>query len=247
LLPIEFVFFDVGETLIDETRTWHGWAAYLGVTPAVMLPALDEVIAARQHHEQVFHRFRPGFDMATARRERAASGYNDAFTVADLYPDAVRCVDALRALGFKVGVAGNAPPTGGFLDALHPDIATSPVELGAQKPSLAFFARLAERAALPPSKIAYVGDRLDNDVLPARDAGMVAVFHRTRAVGEGARPAPGGRLGRRQGEVARRAARRADPLVISRPGYLSRISRLKKAPFDKEARRASTLSGDTRE
>ena len=27
-----------------------------------------------------------------------------------------------------------------------------------------------------PAEIAYVGDRLDNDVLPAREAGMFAVF-----------------------------------------------------------------------
>jgi hypothetical protein len=28
-LVIDFVFLDVGETLIDETRAWRGWAAYL--------------------------------------------------------------------------------------------------------------------------------------------------------------------------------------------------------------------------
>jgi FMN phosphatase YigB (HAD superfamily) len=30
----------------------------------------------------------------------------------------------------------------------------------------------------PPERIAYVGDRLDNDVLPARRAGMLAIFIR---------------------------------------------------------------------
>ena len=37
---------------------------------------------------------------------------------------------------------------------------------------------MAEVAGFPAAAIAYVGDRLDNDVLPAKAAGMVAVFIR---------------------------------------------------------------------
>ena len=37
---------------------------------------------------------------------------------------------------------------------------------------------MVEAAGEPAHRIAYVGDRLDNDVLPARAAGMVAVFLR---------------------------------------------------------------------
>ena len=42
----------------------------------------------------------------------------------------------------------------------------------------AFFAAIATRLDLPPSSIAYVGDRLDNDVRPAAAAGMRAIFLR---------------------------------------------------------------------
>ena len=45
-----------------------------------------------------------------------------------------------------------------------------------EKPDPEFFARVAALAGLPPDRVAYVGDRLDNDVLPAREAGMVGVF-----------------------------------------------------------------------
>jgi hypothetical protein len=31
-MSIEVVCFDVGETLVNETRLWDGWAAYLGVS-----------------------------------------------------------------------------------------------------------------------------------------------------------------------------------------------------------------------
>jgi FMN phosphatase YigB (HAD superfamily) len=40
------------------------------------------------------------------------------------------------------------------------------------KPSAAFFDRVVEHARVPAGRILYVGDRLDNDVLPARAAGM---------------------------------------------------------------------------
>ena len=33
-MPIKAVIFDVGETLIDESRVWRGWAAYLKVPEA---------------------------------------------------------------------------------------------------------------------------------------------------------------------------------------------------------------------
>ena len=49
---------------------------------------------------------------------------------------------------------------------------------GLHKPDPAFFARIAAELRLAPEEIAYVGDRLDNDVRPAAAAGMVAVFVR---------------------------------------------------------------------
>jgi FMN phosphatase YigB (HAD superfamily) len=45
-----------------------------------------------------------------------------------------------------------------------------------EKPSPAFFGRVASEVGLDPAAIAYVGDRLDNDVLPAVALGMVGVF-----------------------------------------------------------------------
>ncbi len=75
-MPIRWVFFDVGETLVDETRAWTSWAEWLGV------------------------------------------------------------------------------------------------------PALTFFERLASKAGVAPADAAYVGDRVDNDVVPAASAGMLSVFLR---------------------------------------------------------------------
>ncbi len=50
--------------------------------------------------------------------------------------------------------------------------------LGAEKPDERFFSGLADALDLPAGEIAYVGDRVDNDVVPAARAGMKAVFIR---------------------------------------------------------------------
>ena len=49
---------------------------------------------------------------------------------------------------------------------------------GVAKPSPAFFERIATELELPPAAIAYVGDRVDNDIEPAAAAGMCAIFVR---------------------------------------------------------------------
>ncbi|MGL1668916.1 HAD family hydrolase, partial [Vibrio parahaemolyticus] len=46
---------------------------------------------------------------------------------------------------------------------------------GVAKPDPGFFDRIIDAAGQPASAIAYIGDRLDNDVGPARAAGMRAI------------------------------------------------------------------------
>jgi HAD superfamily hydrolase (TIGR01549 family) len=177
-VTLRAVCFDVGETLIDERRMWHGWADYLGVPPDEFMAAFEDVIANGEDHRRVFDRFRPGFDIAAARRERVAAS-DVLFAAEDLYPDAAPCLRELRARGYRIGIAGNQPAgADAALTALDlaADFIVSSAALGVEKPSPEFFGRLLELAGLPAREIAYVGDRLDNDVLPARAAGMASVF-----------------------------------------------------------------------
>jgi HAD superfamily hydrolase (TIGR01549 family) len=177
-VSLRAVFFDVGETLIDERRMWCGWADYLGVPAGEFLAAFEDVIARGEDHRRVFERFRPDFDIAAARRERAAA--SDVFFAApDLYPDAAPCLRELRERGYRIGIAGNQPE--GAVAAIEAlglaaDVVVSSASMGVEKPAPEFFAGVLELAGVPAREIAYVGDRLDNDVLPARAAGMTTVF-----------------------------------------------------------------------
>lgn len=182
---IRTIFFDVGEVLVDETRLWTLWADWLDVPRAIFFAALGATIARGEHHRQVFNVVRPDlapFDVDEARRARDAAGIpQDVFAPEDLYPDAVPCLLALRERGYGVGLAGNQPARAEAVlrdMGVPADVIASSERWGAEKPSPAFFARIAEVAGLPSRELAYVGDRIDNDVQPAAAAGMVSIFLR---------------------------------------------------------------------
>jgi FMN phosphatase YigB (HAD superfamily) len=178
---VQAIVFDVGETLVDETRAWGVWAEWLGVPPLTLAATLGAVIARGGSHREVFELFRPGIDIAAEARRLGVAGKSDLMSLDDLYPDALPCLRALAADGYRLGVAANQPaPAADVLAEMNVElelIATS-AAWGISKPDPAFFERIAAELRLPPSQVAYVGDRLDFDVAPAKAVGMVAVFVR---------------------------------------------------------------------
>lgn len=185
-MTVRGVFFDVGETLMDETRLWAAWADWLGVSRFTFMAALGTLNERGEDHLNVFELFRPGIDVRVELQRRQEAGDPDVFTRADLYPDAVPCLQTLRSRGYVIGVAGQLGEEAGPVleEAGCPiDVVASALTLGATKPSTEFFARLAAMASLEPAECAYVGDRIDNDVVPARTAGMMGGIHSARTLG----------------------------------------------------------------
>jgi HAD superfamily hydrolase (TIGR01549 family) len=183
--PISTVAFDVGETLIDESRIWTRWAGRLGVPPFTMLGVVGAMAALDRSQLDAFAVLRPGLDIEAelARwREDEPEGLRENFDADDLYGDVRSCFAALRDAGITVIVAGNQPAQAqSALERmdLGADAILISADLGVEKPSPEFFAAVAAAAGTPSvAEIAYVGDRLDNDVLPARMAGMRTVLLR---------------------------------------------------------------------
>ncbi|MBF6331277.1 HAD family hydrolase [Nocardia transvalensis] len=175
---IQAVVFDVGETLVDETRRFEQWADRIGVPRLTFMGTLGGVIAAGRDYSEVFQIFRPGFDLA---RESplldAAMGA--AITEQDLYPDVRQALSALRELGVWVGIVGNQPArTTGLLRDLDlpTDYISTSADWGARKPDPEFFDKVAATAPCAREHILYVGDRVDNDVVPSTAAGLRAAF-----------------------------------------------------------------------
>ena len=100
----------------------------------------------------------------------------------DLYPDAIPCLEALRAAGFYVGVVGNqttALEQWARTRGCCRSTTSRRRRVGASASRrAAFFERVVETAGCAAAEVAYVGDRVDNDVAPAAAAGLVAVHLR---------------------------------------------------------------------
>jgi HAD superfamily hydrolase (TIGR01549 family) len=178
---VRAVVFDVGETVIDETTEYGTWADWLGVPRHTFSAMFGAVIAQGEDYRQTFQHFRSGFDLAIERLQRERAAAPEDFDERDLYPDARPCLTRLKELGFLVGLAGNQTARAERLLRqldLPADFIGTSDGWGVEKPSPAFFAKIIAECGCPPGEIAYVGDRLDNDINPALAAGMVTVFLR---------------------------------------------------------------------
>ena len=171
-MALKAVFFDAGETLVDEERWWRELAKRSGLQPQVVWAALGVTIARGEEHDALWGHL--GIERPVA--------WNDLnYSFDDLYPDAIQCLEEVRALGLLVGIVGNqteALERWARDAALPADVVSSSASLGVRKPDRGFFERVVDLAGCAASEVAYVGDRVDNDVLPALASGLVAVHLR---------------------------------------------------------------------
>lgn len=211
-VTIDAVVLDVGETLVDETAEYHAWADWLGVPRHTFSAVFGAVVGAGRDHREAFEYFRPGFDLDRERELRAAAGRPEHYGEADLYPDVRPAMAALLAAGYLVVIAANQTVRSHrILDslALPADLITTSDTWGVAKPDPRFFAKVVEvcqdlRPGLTPQRICYVGDRLDNDLRPAWQAGL-----RTAHIRRG----PWGRLGAAHAELVSKSDFRIDSLA----------------------------------
>lgn len=159
------VVFDVGETLIDESGMWERAADVAGVPRFTLMGVLGGLAARGEQHGRTWE---------ILGVEPPASTW----TEEDFYPDALPCLARLRAAGLRVGAAGNTAAATEQLLRPHVDFVGSSGRWGVEKPSAAFFERVATEAGVVPDELAYVGDRVDNDIEPALAANMAAVHIR---------------------------------------------------------------------
>ena len=114
-------------------------------------------------------------ELATYERWEAEGVTTFVFAEQDLHADALSCLEVLRARGLRLGAAGNMHANHEDFLRPHMDFVGSSARWGVEKPDAGFFARVVEHAGAPAEEIVYVGDRVDNDVLPALAAGLHAV------------------------------------------------------------------------
>jgi len=164
-VAVKAVVFDVGETLIDETRLWERAADAAGTSRFTLMGIVGGLAARGEHH-------RRAWELLGVEQPAATWGSED------FYPDALPTLGALRQRGLRVGAVGNTLTAAEDLLREHVDLVGSSARWGVEKPKPAFFERIVSECGVPAEEIAYVGDRVDNDIEPALAAGMVAVHVR---------------------------------------------------------------------
>ena len=164
-MALTAVVFDVGETLVDETGMWERAADAAGIPRFTLMGILGGLAARGEHHDRVWQLL-------------GISQPESTWSPDELYPDALPCLDALRSGGLRVAAVGNTPQQAEDALRRHVEVLGSSGRWGVAKPAPEFFERVLATAGLPAEEVAYVGDRVDNDVRPARAAGMFAVHIR---------------------------------------------------------------------
>ncbi len=174
---LKAVVFDVGETLIDETGMWERAADAVGVARFTLMGVLGGLAARGEHHSRAW-------EILGVEQPSSTWGPDD------FYPDALPCLECLRSRGVRVAAVGNTPVETEDLLREHVEVLGSSERWGVAKPEREFFERIMAGTSLAPDQIAYVGDRVDNDVEPALAAGMVAVHIRRGPWGHLHEPPP---------------------------------------------------------
>lgn len=174
------VVFDVGEVLVDETRVWATWAEIVGVSPLTFAAVLGAAIVQGEDWPTAMAHVAPNVDWHDLEdeHERRYGGFRED----DLYPDVRPCLDQLRAQGIRVAIAGNQPArrTAQLRGlALGEDALATSDDLGHEKPSSEFYDAVLELLGTDdPGRVLYVGDRVDNDVIPASAEGFLTCWLR---------------------------------------------------------------------
>ena len=181
---VEWLFFDLGSTLIDESECYRR--------------RILRMINGTGVRYEEFNRVMTDFYRQGQKGDRlAAKQYG--FTLPpweseweSLYPDAKRCLERLAGK-YRLGVIANQNI--GTVQRLRAfgidryfDVVIASAEEGLAKPNPAIFRLALHRAGCLPSQAGMVGDRLDNDIAPANLLGMTT-FRVMRGFGSLAVPA----------------------------------------------------------
>ena len=170
---IKWIFFDVGSTLIDESEAYdHRVREMIADTSITFKEFADVRIAlARQ-----------GLDGNSAAIKHFGLTKTKWHSEDEVpYSDAHGTLVALIDKGYKLGIIANQKI--GTVERMESwglrqyfDVIAASAEIGYAKPDKEIFEKAFELAKCTAGESVMVGDRLDNDIIPAKALGMKTVW-----------------------------------------------------------------------
>ena len=171
---IKYLFFDIGSTLVDESEC--------------VKKRCEVIIESNNIDRQEFYDRVEECAKTDSYAVRTAALYYGAEIprwygkFEKLYPDTKMILEILSQK-YKLGVIANQ--VAGTKDRLdnwgigkYFDVVVASAEAECAKPDLKIFNLALEQAGCKPNEAVMIGDRLDNDVVPAKQLGMKTVWVR---------------------------------------------------------------------
>ena len=172
---IKWIFFDVGTTLADETEAYNHRIRNAIKGTNITFEQFQEkrIYFAKQNLKGDLEAIKYfGLEKTPWHKEDEVP-----------YPDTEDVLRYLCNQGYKIGVIANQSlgtekrlEEWGLLKYI--DVIAASAELGVSKPDRAFFEKAFEMAGCTAQESVMIGDRLDNDINPAKKLGMKAVWIR---------------------------------------------------------------------
>jgi len=172
-MNLKWLFFDIGSTLVDETECYN-----------------QRIIDAITGTDISFERFnekRIEFAKQNLKSDIEAIKFFGLVKtpwhkeLEKPYPESEKLLSILSVKGYRIGVIANQSAgtekrleNWGLLKYI--DIVLSSEEEGISKPDPEIFLRALNRSGCMPCEAAMIGDRLDNDIYPAKKLGMKTIW-----------------------------------------------------------------------
>lgn len=177
-MDVKWLFFDIGNTIYDETEADKDRVETLlsnvdyDITAEIFYD--DMIKAAAAYAKSPFAAVRNKYGI-----EETIPYYADKEKV---YPDVISTLERL-SLKYNIGVIANQPSE--TQDRLEKDgldrffdICLLSETEGLEKPDRKIFLRALEQADCRPEDAVMIGDRLDNDIFPAKEIGFKTIWLR---------------------------------------------------------------------
>lgn len=171
----KWLFFDVGTTLIDETKAYNHRICDAIEGTDITFEQFQEkrIFYAKQNLKGDLEAIKYfGLKRTPWHKEDEVP-----------YPDAEDVLKYLCGQGYKIGVIANQSlgtaerlEKWGLLKYI--DVVVASAELGVSKPDRAIFDKALEMAGCVACEAVMIGDRLDNDIIPAKKLGMKTIWIR---------------------------------------------------------------------
>lgn len=169
---IRWIFFDIGSTLVDEEEAYkHRIRDMIRDTP----------VSFRQFWDKRIQFAKAGYNGDQKAIEHFGLSKTPWHSEDEVpFPDCEQTLAALCRQGYRLGIIANQEPGARErMDAWglgqYFSVIASSAELGVSKPDPAIFRLALEQADCTPENTVMVGDRLDNDIRPAKKLGMKTI------------------------------------------------------------------------